>query len=112
MTELLTSVNQTGSRQSEAALWLRRGQLLLARTNGDQNEAELSLQKALAVSRQQHIKLTELATAIALARLWQHQGKQRAARELLEPIYAWFTEGFEFPVLRDARSLLNELSSS
>jgi predicted ATPase len=110
VSELLAWIERTGERLSEAALWLRRGQLLLARAEGDENEAELSLQKALAVSRQQHIKLTELATATALAQLWQRQGKRRTARELLEPIYAWFTEGFELPVLRDARAALDELS--
>jgi predicted ATPase len=111
VTELLAWVERTGNRQSEAGLWLRRGQLLLADANGDANEAELSMQKALAVSRQQQSKLTELAAATALARLWQRQGRGSAALELLEPIYAWFTEGIEFPVLRDARALLDELSS-
>ena len=111
VTELLAWVERTDDRQPEPGLWLRRGQLLLANGNGDAKEAELSMQKALTVSRHQQVKLTELATATALARLWQHQGKRAAARELLEPIYAWFTEGFDFPLLRDARELLKEFSN-
>jgi predicted ATPase len=111
VTELLAWVERTGNRRSEPDLWLRRGQLLLGAGNGEASEAEVSMQKALAVSRQRQAKLTELATATALARLWQRQGKRRAARELLEPTYAWFTEGFGLPVLRDARALLDELST-
>jgi class 3 adenylate cyclase/predicted ATPase len=111
VTELLALVERTGNRVGEPGLWLRRGQLLLADSSGDANEAELSMQKALAVSRQQQIKVTELTMATALARLWQQQGKRGAALELLAPIYAWFTEGFDFPVLREARALLDELSN-
>jgi tetratricopeptide (TPR) repeat protein len=107
--ELFAHVERTGDRVGEPYLWLRRGQLLLAAVNGDETEAELSMQKALAVSRQQGNKFAELATATALARLWRQQGKKGAALELLAPIYGWFTEGFEFPVLRDARALLCEL---
>jgi len=110
VTELLAWVERTGNRQPEPGLWLRRGQLLLANGNGDVSEAEVSMQKALTVSRQQQVKLAELATATALAQLWRRQGKSSAALVLLQPIYAWFTEGFEVPVLRDARSLLIELS--
>jgi predicted ATPase len=109
--ELLAWVERTGNRIGEPGLWLRRGQLLLSAANADADEAELSMQKALAVSRRQQNKLTELATATALGRLWQQQSKRGAAVELLTPIYAWFTEGFEVPVLRDACSLLDELST-
>jgi class 3 adenylate cyclase/predicted ATPase len=108
--ELLAYLERTGDRDVEALLWLGRGQLLLAGEKRDENEAELSLQKALVVARHQRTKLQELASATALAQLWQQQGKREAARELLEPIYAWFTEGFEVPVLRNARALLDELS--
>jgi class 3 adenylate cyclase/tetratricopeptide (TPR) repeat protein len=108
--EMLTYVERTGDRDKEALLWLGRGQLLLAGDKHDENEAELSLQKAVAVARHQCTKLHELAAATVLAQLWQQQGKREAARELLEPIYAWFNEGFELPVLREARTLLKELS--
>jgi tetratricopeptide (TPR) repeat protein len=112
VTELLAYVERTGDRDVEALLWLGRGQLLLAGGKGNEKEAELSLQKALAVARHQRTKLHELASATALAQLWQQQGKREAARDLLEPIYAWFTEGFDIPVLRSARALLDELSKA
>jgi predicted ATPase len=110
VTELFAHVERTGDRVGEPYLWLRRGQLLLATVNADETEAELSMQKALSVSRLQGHKLAELAAATALTQLWLQQGKRGAALELLAPIYGWFTEGFEFPVLRDARALLCELS--
>src|SRR5262249_50337876 len=109
--EMLAWVERTGNRNAEPGLWLRRGQLLLAAANADADEAELSMQKALVVSRRQQNKRTELATATALGRLWQQQSKRGAALELLTPIYAWFTEGFEYPVLRAARALMDELST-
>ena len=107
---MFAHVERTGDRVGEPYLWLRRGQLLLATVNADETEAELSMQKALSVSRLQGHKLAELAAATALTQLWLQQGKRGAALELLAPIYGWFTEGFEFPVLRDARALLCELS--
>jgi tetratricopeptide (TPR) repeat protein len=111
-TELLAQCERTGDRWGEPSLWDLRGQLLLAGANRDENEAELSLQKALAVARHQRTKVGELAAATRLAQLWQQQGRRVAALELLKPIYAWFTEGFEHPLLRDARGLLDELSKT
>jgi predicted ATPase len=108
--ELLAHSEQTGDRQAEISLWQLRGQLLLAGAKRDENEAELSLRKALAVARYQHSKLGELTAGISLAQLWQRQGRREAARELLEPIYAWFTEGFGYPELRNAQALLDALS--
>ena len=65
--------------------------------------------QAIAVAKRQSAKLLELRTAISLARLWSEQGKRDAARKLLEPIYGWFTEGFDAPVLKEAQALLTEL---
>src|SRR5262249_51792329 len=65
---------------------------------------------ALSVARGQAARSTELRAAIGLARLWRHQGKSLAARELLAPIYDWFTEGFDLPDLVEARVLLDELA--
>ena len=110
--ELLAHVERTGDRVDESILWLRRGQLFLARTMGEEIKAELSIQKALSIARQQRAKSRELVVAVVLARLWQQQGKRAAALALLEPIYTWFTEGFEHPDLRSARALLDELSKS
>jgi class 3 adenylate cyclase/predicted ATPase len=110
VTELFAHVERTGDRESESALWRLRGQLLLAGAKGEENEAELCMFKALAVARQQRARLLELLAATVLAQLWQGQGKRGAALGLLEPIYAEFTEGFDFPVLREARALLDKLS--
>ena len=76
--------------------------MLLAAAKGAEKDAELSMRKALVVVRQQSAKLGELAAATALAQLWHLQGKREVARELLQPLCAWFTEGFEYPELRNA----------
>jgi predicted ATPase len=73
-------------------------------------EAESSYQCALAVARRQQAKFWELRAATSLARLWRDQGKRTEARDLLAPIYGWFTEGFDTQVLKDARALLNQLA--
>ena len=62
------------------------------------------------MARRQQAKSWELRAAMSLSRLWQEQGKRVAARELLAPIYGWFTEGFDTPDLQDAKALLEELA--
>ena len=98
----------TDERRDEADLHRVRGDLLLA--TGDQAAAEQSYHQALAVAQGQSAKLFELCAATSLARLWHDQGKRAAARDLLAPIYGWFTEGFDTPVLQDAKTLLDELA--
>jgi len=71
--------------------------------------AEASLHQAIAVARRQSAKLWELRASTSLARLWRDQSKRTEARDLLAPIYGWFTEGFDTPVLQDAKALLDEL---
>ena len=71
--------------------------------------AEASLHQAIAVARRQSAKLWELRASTSLARLWRDQGKRTETRDLLAPIYGWFTEGFDTPVLQDAKALLDEL---
>ena len=66
-------------------------------------------EQALAVSRQQQAKSFELLAVMSLARLWRDQGKPRQARELLAPVYGWFTEGLDTPDLKEALALLDEL---
>jgi predicted ATPase len=61
------------------------------------------------VAVRQEAKLLELRAAIGLAHLWRDQGKLAEARDLLAPVYGWFTEGFDTPVLKDAKALLDEL---
>src|SRR4029077_576523 len=75
----------------------------------DATKAEQHLTDALAVARRQQAKSWELRAAMSLARLWRDQGKVRQARELLPPVYGWFTEGFDTRDLKDAKALLEEL---
>jgi predicted ATPase len=85
-----------------------RGDIL--NVTGDRAAAEQSYHQALAVAERQSAKLFELRAATSLARLWRDQGKRTEARDLLAPIYSWFTEGFDTPVLQDAKALLDELA--
>ncbi len=73
-------------------------------------QAEAYFQDALAIARQQHAKSWELRVALSLSRLWQRQGKHTEARDLLAPVYGWFTEGFDTADLQDAKALLEELT--
>jgi predicted ATPase len=75
-----------------------------------QKEAEACFQRALDVARRQEAKSLELRAAMSLSRLWQHQGKRAEARELLAPIYGWFTEGFDTADLQEAKALLEALA--
>jgi len=77
----------------------------------DATKAEACFERALAVARQQQAKSWELRAATSLARLWRDQGKRQQARELLAPVYGWFTEGFDTLDLKEARALLDALSS-
>jgi predicted ATPase len=77
-----------------------------------QGEAETCFQKALAIARQQEAKSFELRAAMSLARLWQRQGKIAEARELLEDVYDWFTEGFDIKDLQEAAELLVALGGT
>jgi class 3 adenylate cyclase/tetratricopeptide (TPR) repeat protein len=106
--ELERLIEATHDRADEALLHLIRGDLLLGL--GDLPAAQASFQKSIDVARRQSAKLYELRAANGLARLWRDQGKRAEARDLLTPIYGWFIEGFDTPVLQEAKSLLDELS--
>ena len=71
----------------------------------------MAFRKALEVARRQSGKSWELRAATSLARLWQQQGRNEEARDLLQPVYGWFTEGFDTKDLKDAKALLEELES-
>jgi len=86
-----------------------QGVLLLRQAGTSQAEAEAWLQRALDVARHQEAKSLELRAAMSLARLWQQQGKRDEARELLAPVYGWFTEGFDTADLQETKALLEEL---
>jgi predicted ATPase len=108
--EALTCVDTTGERYAEAELHRLKGKLLLKQTVPDAQQAEVCLQQALAITRRQQAKSWELRAAMSLSRLWQQEGKRHDARELLAPIYSWFTEGFDTADLQDAKALLETLS--
>jgi hypothetical protein len=95
-------------RVLEVELHRLRGNLL--RATGDRSAAEQSYHRGLAIAKQQSAKLWELVVAVSLARLWCDQGKRTAARDLLAPVYNWFTEGFDTPVLKEAKALLEQLA--
>jgi predicted ATPase len=99
---------ETGARHFQAETLRLTGDVLLA--TGDAAAAEASYREAIAIAQQQSAKLWELRAAMSLARLWHDQGKRAAARDLLAPVYGWFTEGFGTPVLQDAKALLDELA--
>jgi predicted ATPase len=107
--EALAAGRETGQRYYEAELYRLKGELLLARSAEQQVEAEACLQQALDIARRQQAKSLELRAATSLSRLWQQQGKRAEARELLAPVYGWFTEGFDTADLQEAKALLEEL---
>jgi predicted ATPase len=94
----------------DAELHRHKGELFLALDQHTEEEAEAEFQRALEIARAQEAKALELRAATSLARLWQRQGKKPEARELLAPIYDWFTEGFDTQDLKDAKALLVDLS--
>jgi predicted ATPase len=94
----------------EAELHRVKGDLLLALTTSDQAGAETAFRDALELARRQSGKLWELRAATSLARLWQQHGREKEARELLAPVYDWFTEGFDTSNLKEAKALLDELT--
>jgi predicted ATPase len=102
-------VEQHEERYWEAEVSRLRGVLLLRQSVTPQEEAETWLRRALDVARRQEAKSLELRAAMSLARLWQQQGKRAAARDLLAPIYGWFTEGFDTADLQEAKALLEAL---
>ena len=108
--EALGLMNQTGSRQFEADLYRLKGELLLSQSADNAEEAESCFKQAISIAQNQSAKSWELRAVTSLARLWQRQAKRDEARELLEPVYSWFTEGFDTLDLIEAKALLDELA--
>jgi tetratricopeptide (TPR) repeat protein len=106
--ELEGLIETTQDRADEAPLYLIRGDLFIALN--DLPAAKASFQKSIDVARRQSARLYELRASSSLARLWRDQGKRAEACDLLAPVYGWFTEGFNTPVLQEAKSLLQELN--
>jgi class 3 adenylate cyclase/predicted ATPase len=110
LVEALPSADKTGEHYWEAELHRRRGELLLMQQMQNAGEAEECFWQALDTARRQQAKSLELRAAMSLSRLWQQQGKQEEAHQLLVNIYGWFTEGFGTPDLKEAKFLLEELA--
>jgi class 3 adenylate cyclase/predicted ATPase len=108
--EALAEADKTGEHWTVADLHRRKGELLLHSSVGG-SEAEQCFHQALAIARRQQARSLELRGAVSLARLWQGQGKHADARELLTPIFGWFTEGFDTADLQEAAVLLKTLGS-
>jgi class 3 adenylate cyclase/predicted ATPase len=105
--DALQIVEQTGERWYAAELERYKGQLLLRQ--GHSEAAEELYRKALRIAEEQEAKLWELRATMSLARLRRDQGRHAEARDLLAPVYGWFTEGFDTPDLKEAKALLDEL---
>jgi class 3 adenylate cyclase/predicted ATPase len=110
MDEALQIVENTGERWFEAELYRHKGKLLLRQ--GHTEVAEEFYRKALSISQEQEAKMWELRAAVSLARLRRDQGRRDEVRDLLAPVYGWFTEGFDTPDLKDAKALLDELDGA
>ena len=112
LSEALAFVDHTGEGYFAAELHRLKGELLLLQDRSNPAPAEAAYCTAVEISHAQRAKSWELRTATSLARLWRDQGKRTEARDLLAPIYGWFTEGFDTPDLKEARALLDELYQS
>ena len=103
-------VGLTKGRSYEAELDRLTGELRLAQCSEDRAAAEAYYQQALDIARQQQAKSWELPSTMSLSRLWRQQGKRDEARQLMAPVYGWFTEGFNTADLQEAKALLEELA--
>jgi predicted ATPase len=108
--EAMTAAESTKEKWYEAEINRIAGEIALMTTEPDRAKAEEYFEKALTVAGRQQAKSWELRAAMSMARLWRDQGKRDEARDLLAPVYGWFTEGFDTLDLKEAKALLNELS--
>ena len=107
--DALQIIERTGERWFAAELNRRKGRLLLRQ--GHSEIADELYRKALGIAEEQEAKLWELRAAMSLARLRRDQDRRAEARDLLAPVYGWFTEGFGTPDLKEAKALLEALGA-
>ena len=107
--EAMTAIETTKETWCEAEIHRTAGEIALLSPEPDAAKAEAYFERALAVAQKQQAKSWELRAAMSMARLWRDQGKRDAARDLLAPVYGWFTEGFDTLDLKEAKALLDEL---
>ena len=108
--EAMTVAETSGEKWNEADIHHRAGEIALASPDRDESRAQSHFQRALEIARAQQARSWELRAAMSLARLWRDQGRRADAHDLLAPVYGWFTEGFETLDLKEARTLLDELT--
>ena len=111
ISEAMTAIETSEERWYEAEFNRIAGEIALHSPEPDATKAQEYFERALSVARQQQAKSWELRAAMSLARLWRSQGKPQQARELLAPVYGWFTEGFDTRDLKEAKALLEELGA-
>ncbi len=107
--EATTAIETTGERWYEAEVLRVAGEIAMMSPERDTAKAEMFFDRALAVARQQQARSWELRAAMSMAKLWRDQGQRDKARDLLAPVYGWFTEGFDTLDLKDAKALLDDL---
>jgi predicted ATPase len=107
----MTTLKAAKENWCEAEVNRTAGEIALLAPTPDTAKGEVYFNRALDVARQQQAKSWELRAAMSMARLWRDQGKRDEARQLLAPIYVWFTEGFDTLDLKEAKKMLDELSS-
>src|SRR5262249_29284440 len=108
--DAIDKVERSKEKWCEAEVHRIAGEVALKSSALETQKAEKYFERALSsVARQQQQKSWELRAAMSMARLWRDQGKVREARELLAPVYGWFTEGFDTRDLKEAKALLDEL---
>jgi class 3 adenylate cyclase/predicted ATPase len=110
--EAIAAVETTNERWFEVEVHRTRGEIALLSPDPDQAKAEQYFEHALMIARKQQAKSWELRAAMSIARLWRDQGKQDEARDLLAPVYGWFTEGFDTRDLKEAKALLDALAAA
>jgi predicted ATPase len=109
LSEAMTAIETAWERWFEADVYRIAGGVALKSPQPDAAKAEAYFEHSLAVARQQQAKSWELRAAMSMARLWRNQGKVQQAREVLAPVYSWFTEGHDTRDLKEAKALLDVL---
>ena len=109
LAEAEITIDASNERWWEAEVHRLKGVLLLSRGNAAQSES--CFKRSIRIAQRQQANSLELRAATSLARLWGEQGRRTEARDLLAPVYGWFTEGFDSPDLKDARALLDALNA-
>jgi predicted ATPase len=109
--EAETAVKTTKERWPEAELYRVAGEVALKSPQPYRAKAKTYFERALSIAQKQRAKSWELRAAMSMARLWRDQGKRDEARDMLAPVFGWFTEGFDTLDLKEAKALLEELPS-